>query len=149
MHKLILRVLFIGFFLFGLTSAFADIDLKQKEIQDLDEVTERHMKRLSDAGLNLLPKGVHIVLRTQFNREMSQSMIRIGLQAQQEVKKFGYIARAEPRVHELLMLHETSEYQYKKFAGTDDPTGTYLRHTIPEIKLAFTFRGVPDRATAS
>lgn len=62
----------------------------------------------------------------------------------QEQQKNGYIKDDEPRAKELLDLKNVSAYQQKKYKDVFSPTSTHIRASSNELKLAYTFIGVPE-----
>ena len=43
-------------------------------------------------------------------------------------------------------MHHVAEYQLKKANDNYDPTSTNLRNSINELKMGYTFMGVPESA---
>lgn len=60
-----------------------------------------------------------------------------------EQKKSGYVKEREPRAKELLDLENSSLYHKKKYRNVFSFKSTHLRVTSDELKLAYTFLGVP------
>ncbi|HHF7373992.1 hypothetical protein [Legionella bozemanae] len=66
------------------------------------------------------------------------------LSMNQEQQKNGYVQVAEPRAKELMELKYIAPTQIKKYKDTFSPISTHIRMSIDEIKLAYTFLGVPE-----
>lgn len=60
-----------------------------------------------------------------------------------EQKRSGYVKDKEPRAKELLDLENSSLYHKKKYRNVFSFKSTHLRETSDELKLAYTFLGVP------
>lgn len=60
-----------------------------------------------------------------------------------EQQKNGYVADNEPRAKELMELKHLAPYQKKRYKAVLSPTSTHLRASNNELKLAYTFGGVP------
>lgn len=60
-----------------------------------------------------------------------------------EQQKNGYVKDSEPRVKELLDLKNTSSYHKKKYRNVFSFQSTHMRASSNELKLAYTFVGVP------
>ncbi|HHF7349621.1 TPA: hypothetical protein ACPSKE_002831 [Legionella feeleii] len=60
-----------------------------------------------------------------------------------EQKRSGYVKDKEPRAKELLDLENSSLYHKKKYRNVFSFKSTHLRETSDELKLGYTFLGVP------
>lgn len=60
-----------------------------------------------------------------------------------EQQKNGYVKNNEPRAKELLDLKNTASYQKKKYQSVLSPESTHIRSSSNELKLTYTFVGVP------
>lgn len=65
------------------------------------------------------------------------------LSMNEEQQKNGYVKHNEPRAKELLDLKNTASYQKKKYKGVISPESTHIRDSSNDLKLAYTFVGVP------
>lgn len=61
----------------------------------------------------------------------------------QEQQDKGYVEEKEPRAKELLDFKNLSSYQKNKYKDVLSSESTHLRDSIRELKLAYTFLGVP------
>lgn len=60
-----------------------------------------------------------------------------------EQQKNGYIKADAPRAKELMELKHVAPYHQKKYKGVFSPESTHIRASSDELKLAYTFVGVP------
>ena len=66
------------------------------------------------------------------------------------MEKFGYIKDDSPQTEQLLNIKVTAAKDFKKYDSDYSPDNTHLKHNINEIKMAYTFVGVPiNEATES
>ena len=63
----------------------------------------------------------------------------------EEQQKNGYVKDSEPRAKELMNLKYIAPYHKKKYQGVLSPESTHIRSSIDELKLAYTFVGVPKQ----
>ncbi|MFW2535201.1 hypothetical protein [Legionella sp. 28fT52] len=85
--------------------------------------------------------GVKIISQKQQSNSLDSQKQR--LKNLMDIKKFGYINRREPKVEQLLTLKITAANDYKHHGSDYKPTNTHLKHSIDELKMAYTFVGVP------
>lgn len=112
------------------------------------ELREKNKAYLKKMGIELLDGEIRIVdaktvLRNSKN-EYYASKINQYLSMHQEQEKNGFVKIPEPRAKELLEFREAANYQYQKYKNEISQASTHLRHSIPELKMAYTFIGVPD-----
>lgn len=119
--------------------------------EDIDRVNK---ELLAKAGLSVPDSTeIRIVSANQFlfknNSRINQSNddaakeIRDYLAMNREQKKNGFVRSNEPRAKELLEMEKTSLYHKKKYKHVFSFKSTHLRATSEELKLAYTFAGVP------
>lgn len=113
-----------------------------------DEILEQNKAYLEKMGINLLDGEVRIVnaksLINQAKDDYYASKVKNFLNMHKEQEKNGFVREPEPRAKELLNFKETAKYQFKKYKKEFAPRSTHLRHNISELKMAYTFVGVPD-----
>jgi hypothetical protein len=61
-----------------------------------------------------------------------------------EQQKNGYVKSNEPRAKELLDLKNTASYQKSEYKNVFSPESTHMRNSSNDLKLAYTFVGVPS-----
>jgi hypothetical protein len=105
----------------------------------------RHQKILAEMGLELVPAGtVEIAPVKSFMKNIAstESATRY-LKMHQEQIKNGYVKENNPRAEELLNHHLTAKATIAKNVKRYDPVDTELKGHIEEMKMAYTFVGVP------
>lgn len=131
-------------------SAIAGQDLTAKEKQQ--QSYENSKAVLQKMGLNLLDGEVKIVSSNKMivdhrgKNDTYVANIKKSLKMFEEQQRNGYVKQPESRAKELLEFKKASSYQFKKYENDYSPTGTHLRHSISELKMAYTFVGVPQSA---
>lgn len=119
---------------------------------------EEHIKRdkeiLAKAGIeipeyneiNIVPASKYINNKNSKNNANDAHMakkMQEYLTMNEEQQKNGYVRHHEPRAKELLDLKNTASYQKKKYERVLSPGSTHIRGSSNELKLAYTFVGVP------
>lgn len=105
---------------------------------------------LQKMGLDLLSGEIKIVSAkkiladNQGKNNAYADNINQSLKMHQEQQKNGYVKEPAPRAKELMELKKSSYYQFKKYENEFSLTSTHLRHNISELKMAYTFVGVPE-----
>lgn len=110
-----------------------------------EERALRHQKILTQMGLELVPAGtVEIAPVKSFMKNLasSESATRY-LKMYNEQLKNGYVKENNTRAQELLDHHLTAKTIITKNAKRYDPLDTQLKGHINEMKMAYTFVGVP------
>ncbi len=111
-------------------------------------IRQQNKAYLAKLGIQLLDGEVKIVEANSLLKETKDahyaSKIHQYLSMHQEQEKKGFVNSQSPRAKELLELPETVKYQYKKYKNTNSQHSTHLRHSIPELTMAYTFIGVPS-----
>lgn len=87
-----------------------------------------------DGGIKIIPERQMSEYKTFKDQRM---------QYKKDIAKYGYINKEEPKTNDLFNLHATAAQQYKKYDMNYKPSSSHLRHTIDELKMAYTFVGVP------
>lgn len=112
-----------------------------------NEVREQNKVYLEKIGIRLLDGDVKIVpakgLINHSKDEFYNSEVQNFLAMHDEQLKNGYVKQDEPRAKELLDFPKTAKYQYQKYQNELSQGSTHLRHMIDELKMAYTFVGVP------
>lgn len=115
-----------------------------------EESYKQNKEYLQKIGINLLDGEVKIVkaetLMRQAKEEYYSSRIQNFLMMHQEQEKNGFVKNPEPRAKWLLDFKQSAKYQYKKHYGEISPTSTNLRMDLSDLKMAYTFLGVPESA---
>lgn len=112
-----------------------------------EEIRNQNKVYLQKMGITLLDGEVKIVksktLMAQAKDDYYSSQIQSFLEMHKEQEKNGFVKKPEPRAKELLDFNQTAKYQYKKYNSEFSPSSTHLRHVISDLKMAYTFVGVP------
>lgn len=119
-----------------------------------EEIIKRNKEILAKAGIeipeyneiNIVPASNYInnknVKQNANDAHMAKKMQEY-LAMNDEQQKNGYVKVNEPRAKELLDLKNTVSYQKKKYQSVLSPESTHIRDSSNELKLAYTFVGVP------
>ncbi len=118
------------------------LSAKGAALDEDEKIIERNKQILMSLGLPAPNSGITII-KTKSMKIFPKAM-RHDFKENEEQKKNGYIKKEDPRIKELMDFPHTAEFQYKKYADNFDSWSTHLRHTIPEIQMAYPFKGVPD-----
>lgn len=116
--------------------------LSQEEIRNKDKAY------LQKIGINLLDGEVKIIssktLKAQVKDDFYLSRINKYLAMYKEQEKKGYVSESEPRAKELLDFKNSASFQFKKYVNEFSPISTHLRSSMSDLKMAYTFVGVPN-----
>jgi hypothetical protein len=146
------KLLLTGIFALFSLNVMAD---NQKALT-IKAINIRNKEILSKAGLsvpeynqiNIVPANKYLgnikmgVTQNANDAHMAKKM-REYLSMNNEQQKNGYVKDTEPRAKELMELKRIAPYQKKRYKGVLSPTSTHLRASNNELKLAYTFVGVP------
>lgn len=131
---------------------------KASEIAPLtkEQITNNNEQLLAKVGL-YLPKynEINIVkastytlskpgIKADDNEIYMASKIKEYLAMHKEQQQKGYVNTPEPRAKELKELKHIAQYNREKHKENLSPESTHLREHLDEIKLAYTFVGVPQ-----
>lgn len=119
-------------------------------------INKRNQEILAKAGLsipeynqiNIVPANKYLgsskmgIKQDANDAHMAKKMQEY-LSMNNEQQKNGYVKENEPRAKELMELKHIAPYQKKKFKAVLSPTSTHIRSSNDELKLAYTFVGVP------
>jgi hypothetical protein len=149
MHKkLLLAGLFAIFSLNVLASSQKALTIKT--------INKRNQEILAKAGLsipeykqiNIVPANKYLgnnkmgITQNVNDAHMARKMQEY-LSMNDEQQKNGYVKDNEPRAKELMELKHIVPYQKKRYKTVLSPTSTHIRTSNEELKLAYTFGGVP------
>ncbi len=95
---------------------------------------ESHHMPTPDGGVTILPEK-----KMASYEETKERRLKI----KKDIAKFGYVNEEEIDAPTLFNIKAIASHQYKKNKGNFDVTSTHLRHRIDELKMAYTFIGVP------
>lgn len=118
-----------------------------------EEINKRNKEILAKAGIEIPEYNeINIVPATKYinsknikdanDAHMAKKMQQY-LAMNDEQQKNGYVKSNEPRAKELLDLKNTASYQKNKYKNVFSPESTHMRNSSNELKLAYTFVGVP------
>jgi hypothetical protein len=119
------------------------------------ELNKKNKELLTKAGINILDSSEIRIIPSNIilnNNNSSQDKnnayyaekTKLYLSMHEEQEKNGYVKAIEPRAKELMELKNTALYHQKKYKGVLSPISTHLRGEISELKMAYTFVGVPQ-----
>jgi hypothetical protein len=119
-----------------------------------EEINKRSREFLAKAGIDVPDSTeINIVsadkLINNKNIKKNENDAHIAKKTQEylamndEQQKNGYVKDNEPRVKELMELKHIATYQQKKYKNVLSPESTHMRVSSDELKLAYTFVGVP------
>ena len=119
-----------------------------------EEVNKRNIEMLSKAGIEISDSSeISIVSANKYinskniykndnDAHMAKKM-REYLAMYDEQQKKGYVMEAEPRAKELMELKKVAPFHKEKYKNVFSSKSTHLRSSSSELKLAYTFVGVP------
>ncbi|KTD17280.1 hypothetical protein [Legionella jordanis] len=88
-----------------------------------------------DGGVQIVPEK-KMSSYSQFKKELEKD--------KNDISKYGYINQPSERAQHLLSIKTIAEHQMKKQNNDYDPRSTHMRHSIGDLKMAYTFVGVPS-----
>lgn len=119
-----------------------------------EEINKRNRETLAKAGIDISDSTeISIVSANKFisnvgvkqnenDAHMAKKMKEY-LAMNDEQQKNGYVKEGEPRAKELMELKHVAPYHQKKYKGVLSSESTHIRASGDELKLAYTFVGVP------
>lgn len=109
--------------------------LQAKRMEWAKAYLEKQGAPVPDGGIKIIPEN-----------EMSQYQVfkEQRLQNKNDIAKLGYINKTHPEIDKFLNLKMIATHDLKKNEINYSPTSTHLRHSINELKMAYTFVGVPQ-----
>jgi hypothetical protein len=120
-----------------------------------EEVDTKNREYLAKAGI-VLPDSTAISIVSAYTLTNDENLkqnknnaylakkIQEYLAMNDEQQKNGYINSDEPRATELMELKHVAPYHQKKYKNVLSPESTHIRASSDELKLAYTFVGVPE-----
>lgn len=119
-----------------------------------EEIDKRSREMLAKSGIELCEHNeINIVSANKYinNNGIKQNAndahvaekMKEYLAMNNEQQKNGYVKDNEPRAKELMDLKHVTPYHKKKYKGILSPESTHIRASVDELKLAYTFIGVP------
>lgn len=113
----------------------------QDQTKSREGQEKENLSMLAALGLPLPGSGIHLISSQAMKgpKEIQSKNSRMFF----EQKKNGYVKEETPRAQQLLEFRNTAPYQYKKYEENHEPWSTHLRHSIADLKMAYTFIGAP------
>ncbi|OGV34095.1 MAG: hypothetical protein A3E88_01405 [Legionellales bacterium RIFCSPHIGHO2_12_FULL_35_11] len=129
MKKTIIAVFILGM----ATNVIAGVE------EERAEWTRQHFAKqgspVPDGGVQVIPEAKMSQYKL-FKHEYERN--------RRDVAEFGYIKKSSPETDSLLGIKEEAKKQFAKHSeGIEKPFDTNLRQSIDELKMAYTFVGVP------
>ena len=130
----------------AIAGSFAQV--AESSTLDREKIRNDNKSYLKKMGITILDGEVRIVnaktliAQTKDDYYASQIQRYLAMHKEQEIN--GFLKEPEPRAKELLDFNNASKYQFKKYINELSNNSTHIRHTIPELKMAYTFIGVPE-----
>ncbi|KTC89125.1 hypothetical protein [Legionella drozanskii] len=119
-----------------------------------EEIDKRNRAMLAKAGIEL-PDSIEVSM-VSANKYIESNSIKQNandahmatkmkeyLALNNEQQKNGYVKDNEPRAKELIELKHVALYHKAKYKGALSSESTHIRASIDELKIAYTFVGVP------
>ncbi|QMT61866.1 hypothetical protein [Legionella sp. PC997] len=140
---------------FGISALFSfSVIASNQEGLTKEEINKRNKEILAKAGIeipeyneiNIVPASKYITsknIKQNANDAHIAKKTEEYLAMNEEQQKNGYVKNNEPRAKELLDLKNTASYQKKEYKGVISSESTHIRDSINDLKLAYTFVGVP------
>lgn len=139
----------------GITTLFSfSIMANNQRALTQDEIKNKNKEMLSKAGIEIPEYNqINIVAANKYIKKTNSKQnandahmarkIQEYLAMNEEQQKNGYVKDKESRAKELLDLKNTAAYQKEKYKGVLSAESTHMRDFSDELKLAYTFVGVP------
>jgi hypothetical protein len=131
MKKIIVTVSLLA----GLSAAYGtpeDDALQAKRMEWSRAHLEKQGGPVPDGGVKVIPAE-----QMASYKENKSTILKI----KNDMAKYGYI-KENSQAEQLLNLKIVSVHDFKKHGDNYDPHNTHLKHSIDEIKMAYTFVGV-------
>jgi len=119
-----------------------------------EDMDKRNREMLAKAGIEI-PSSTEISIvsaskymnikgvKQNANDAHMATKMKEYLAMNEEQQKNGYVKDSEPRAKELMDLKHVAPYHQKKYKGVLSSESTHIRASSDELKLAYTFVGVP------
>lgn len=120
---------------FAMSYAESSEDIKAVREKWTQEYFAKKGMPIPDGGVKVIPEQQ--MASYEENKEEK-------LKNKADIEKLGYINRSSPRAFALLTIHITAAHQLKKQQDNYNPTSTHIRPSINDLKMAYTFVGVPQ-----
>ncbi|KTD05805.1 hypothetical protein Lgra_2582 [Legionella gratiana] len=138
----------------GITALFSfSVIASNEQALTKEEINKKNKEILAKAGIEIPEYNeINIVTANKYINSMNikdandahlAKKMREYLVMNDEQQKNGYVNDNEPRAKELLDLKNTAAYQKKKYNGVLSAESTHIRDSSTDLKLAYTFVGVP------
>ncbi|KTD66696.1 hypothetical protein Lste_2902 [Legionella steelei] len=138
----------------GITALFSfSVIASNEQAFTKEEINKKNKEILAKAGIEIPEYNeINIVTANKYINSMNikdandahlAKKMREYLVMNDEQQKNGYVNDNEPRAKELLDLKNTAAYQKKKYNGVLSAESTHIRDSSTDLKLAYTFVGVP------
>lgn len=120
-----------------------------------EQISKRNQEILAKAGISIPEYNeINIVSASTYtdNKGIKQNAndahmamkMKEYLAMNEEQQKNGYVKDSDPRAKELMDLKHVASYQMKKYKDLLSSESTHIRASSDELKLAYTFVGVPQ-----
>ena len=138
----------------GISALFTFSALADTSALTREEMDKRNREILAQAGIDISNSTeISIVSANKYlnikgikqnanDAHMAEKMKEY-LAMNDEQQKNGYVKENEPRAKELMDLKHVAPYHLKKYKGVLSSESTHIRASSDELKLAYTFVGVP------
>jgi len=136
-------------------AALIAVDAFANNLPTREEIEQKDKEYLLKAGIDIpdtpeiriVPANKYLAKKNLTNNQDDDFMatqVQNYLKMHSEQQKSGFVKIKEPRAKELMELKQIAPIHLKKYKGVLSPTSTHLRPSINELKLAYTFVGVPE-----
>lgn len=139
----------------GMSALFSfSVTASNQQVLTKDEINKKNKEIIAKAGIEIPEYNeINIVAASKYinsnnikqdanDAHMAKKMQEY-LAINDEQQKNGYVKDSDPRAKELLDLKNTASYQKKKYKGVLSAESTHIRDSSNDLKLAYTFVGVP------
>lgn len=138
--------------IFGIALFSCDVKASKQRELTKEEIVKLNKEILAKAGIeipkydeiNIIPASTYL---NKTNKDDNDSHIANKIQEyltmHDEQQNNGYVDDDEPRASELIDIKDSVAYYMKDFNYDYGPDNPYMRDLIDDIKLAYTFIGVP------
>lgn len=115
--------------------ADSEADIQAARLAWSNAYFEKQGLPVPDSGVKILPEK-----EMSSYKEMKEDRIK----AKRDIQKFGYIKSTNQSTEQLLNIDITSAHDFKNFGNNFNPENTHLKHSVSELKTAYTPTPVPS-----
>lgn len=139
----------------GIVFLSSNVFASEEFVMNKELIKKRNLELLAKNGIffpkynevNIVPIDTYLNYKKNKNDQNDihlANKMKEYLAMYQEQNSNGFVNELEPRAKELLNLKEVVPHQIEKYKNNLSPESTHFRKSIDELKLGYTFVGVPN-----